>query len=82
MSTSFSDASCTEQMGFSVLGLIVSNVLPSTDLTNSPPMKLEQRQYRTEEGRGNSGEVYLQTGGLLVLLAIGQGDGFGERHCE
>ena len=39
MSTSFSEASCTEQMGFSVLGLMVSKVLPSTDLTNSPPMK-------------------------------------------
>lgn len=27
-------------MGFSVLGLIVSNVLPSTPLVNSPLMKL------------------------------------------
>ena len=41
MSTSFSVASWTDVMGFSVDGLMVSNVLPSTPLTNSLLMKLE-----------------------------------------
>jgi hypothetical protein len=41
MSTSFSVASWTEQMGFSVAGLIVSNVFPSTALTHSLLMNLE-----------------------------------------
>ena len=40
-STSFSVASWTEQIGFSVEGLIVSKVLPSWPLTNSLLMKLQ-----------------------------------------
>jgi hypothetical protein len=39
-STSFSVASATEQMTFSVDGLMVSKVLPSTPWTNSLLMKL------------------------------------------
>lgn len=40
ISTSFSDASWTAQMTSSVEGLMTSNVLPSTDFTNSLLMNL------------------------------------------
>ena len=45
MSTSFSEASWTEQMTLSSEGLMTSNVLPSTPFTNSLLMKLASGQW-------------------------------------
>ena len=53
MSTSFSLASWTLQMTFSLVGLMTSNDLPSTPLTNSLLMKLEVRMsVAVYEGEG------------------------------
>ena len=59
ISTSLSVASCTETMGFSFEGLMDSNVLPSTPLTNSLFMKLslEKKRVISNHIAGQSAEV-------------------------
>lgn len=62
MSTSFSVASWTEVMGFSVVGLTVSMVLPSTPFTNSLLMNLVVGWLTWLDGWGGRGKEGRRTG--------------------
>jgi hypothetical protein len=77
MSTSFSVASCTEQMTDSSEGLMTSNVLPSVPFTNSLLMKLFRGLVTDVRGRRSwhclriKKNMYnLQTSGLGIFTSV------------
>ena len=91
MSTSFSVASCTEQMTSSVDGLMVSKVLPSTPLTHSLLIQLDSENVShgcvsatssERAARGSAGGWGHEQSSGDGELALGRFDLSGQGHGD